>query len=101
MAPKLIRLNTLNGKISVMPYNLDMFIKQKDTVEFKEGKSRKFWVVFLGASPLKQKNISHLNSKSGLDPVVIEGVYPYAVAILGSKNNRLFLDVHCPSIIVH
>ena len=101
MAAKRIDLDVVTGRFIITPYELDMFIKTNDTVEFKEKKSRRFWIVFHGASPLKEKNISDKNPKSGLDPAVIEGAYPYAVAILSSKNNELFLQAHCPSIIVH
>lgn len=98
--PKSITLNfdTQNP----IPYQLPDALPG-DTIIFSESKNRAFRVVFQQpeGSPL-DREISDKNTRA---QVIVSPMCPttyrYAFAIFDAKKKELFLEAHCPSIIVN
>jgi hypothetical protein len=57
-------------------------------------------VLFHGESPFREPVISDQSPVGTLKASTGKGHYPYAVAVLSRRGDKLFLEPDCPSIIV-
>ena len=96
--PTMISLdvNEKKGLFTIDPYGV--YLSNGDTVRFNAA-GRIFKVLFHGESPFREQRISD-GGPVGTVKSNAGGNYPYAVAIVSRSGEEVFLEAHCPSIIV-
>ena len=97
-----ISLKEVRGMITIDPYGVYMSAKTKapnNKALFDAG-GRVFQLVFHGASPFNQDTISDTTGVVTIRDRAEPGNYRYAVAILSSSGDEVFLEADCPTIIV-